>query len=241
MAEDVYRLSLLATAFDAAGIDWWLDHGTLLGITREERLLPWDEDVDLSIRQDQLDATSRIVADLRGLLGARIVHTSRNVKILPWDAGQRVFDIGAYRETDTGTMVKTLIMFPRTPGLRAGRLRRWLWRRCRSLEARLIDQHAAAGRRRSGRARPSPLLERLARAREVVGVHHSSTVPRQHFARFSRRTWRGLELPVPHDPEGYLQFRYGPDWRTPQESWLWWKSDRSVRKAGRRAGRGEAV
>jgi hypothetical protein len=231
MAEDVYRLALLANALDEAGIEWWLDHGTLLGITREGRLLPWDEDVDLSIHHEQLEDTWEVVARLRGLVGGRLVLTTRNVKILPWDTGQRVIDIGAYREVDADSVVKTLVMFPRTPGLRAGRLRRWAWRRLRSLEARLAQRYVA--NRRSPTARPSPLLVHLARAREGVGVPHSSTVPREHFARIARRAWRGIELPVPHDPEGYLEFRYGPDWRTPQESWLWWKSDRSVRVTGR--------
>lgn len=27
--------------------------------------------------------------------------------------------------------------------------------------------------------------------------------------------WEGMTLPAPHDPEAFLEFRYGPDWRTP--------------------------
>jgi hypothetical protein len=32
---------------DTAGLDWWIDSGTLLGLHRERRILPWDSDVDL--------------------------------------------------------------------------------------------------------------------------------------------------------------------------------------------------
>ncbi len=36
-------------------IEYMLDYGTLPGIIREQRLLPWDSDVDISITKDQLD------------------------------------------------------------------------------------------------------------------------------------------------------------------------------------------
>ncbi len=36
-------------SFDKHGVRYWLDFGTLLGIVRENRLLPWDTDMDMSI------------------------------------------------------------------------------------------------------------------------------------------------------------------------------------------------
>lgn len=34
---------------EKAGIEYWLEGGTLLGIIRENRLLPWDNDMDISM------------------------------------------------------------------------------------------------------------------------------------------------------------------------------------------------
>jgi hypothetical protein len=34
-------------------INYWLCHGTLLGIIRENRLLPWDHDIDFAIWDDE--------------------------------------------------------------------------------------------------------------------------------------------------------------------------------------------
>ena len=48
----VNALSLLediAKILDKLKIDYWLEGGTLLGVRRENRLLPWDNDVDLSL------------------------------------------------------------------------------------------------------------------------------------------------------------------------------------------------
>ena len=38
--------------FDKHNIRYWLDFGTLLGIVRENRILPWDDDMDISILED---------------------------------------------------------------------------------------------------------------------------------------------------------------------------------------------
>lgn len=49
---EVEALNLLkesAKIIERCSINYWLDGGTLLGIIREDRLLPWDSDVDLSI------------------------------------------------------------------------------------------------------------------------------------------------------------------------------------------------
>ena len=40
--------------FDKLGIEYVLDFGTLLGIVRENRLLPWDTDLDISIAEKDL-------------------------------------------------------------------------------------------------------------------------------------------------------------------------------------------
>ena len=46
-------LERVAKIFDKCDITYWLEGGTLLGIRRESRLLPWDDDIDVSMMVDQ--------------------------------------------------------------------------------------------------------------------------------------------------------------------------------------------
>ena len=46
-------LAGVAKIFDHCDITYWLEGGTLLGIRRESRLLPWDDDIDVSMMVDQ--------------------------------------------------------------------------------------------------------------------------------------------------------------------------------------------
>lgn len=47
-------LHRVTRTLETAGVTYWLDHGTLLGVIREQRLLPWDTDLDISIPASSL-------------------------------------------------------------------------------------------------------------------------------------------------------------------------------------------
>ena len=42
-------LQRICTTLNENGIHYWVEGGTLLGIIRENRLLPWDHDIDISV------------------------------------------------------------------------------------------------------------------------------------------------------------------------------------------------
>ena len=45
-------LQKVTDLLDKHHIDYWLEGGTLLGVIRENRLLPWDNDLDISIKEE---------------------------------------------------------------------------------------------------------------------------------------------------------------------------------------------
>jgi len=51
----------VTTIFEKHNIRYWLDFGTLLGIVREGRLLPWDDDMDISIFEEDRQKVHNIV------------------------------------------------------------------------------------------------------------------------------------------------------------------------------------
>jgi len=52
---------------DRKGIEYWLEGGTLLGVIRENRLLPWDNDMDISLTEAYYDALLDAVGEIRKL------------------------------------------------------------------------------------------------------------------------------------------------------------------------------
>lgn len=45
----------IAAFFEENDYTYFLNFGTLLGVVREDRLLPWDDDIDLAVKKDFLD------------------------------------------------------------------------------------------------------------------------------------------------------------------------------------------
>ena len=54
-------LIYITHALNNAGINYHVDHGTLLGIFRDDDLLPWDNDIDMGIQAEDLDRTLAVV------------------------------------------------------------------------------------------------------------------------------------------------------------------------------------
>ena len=55
----------VAKSLDKLNIEYWLEGGTLLGIKRESRLLPWDNDLDLSINKSEIGKIDKLIGDLK--------------------------------------------------------------------------------------------------------------------------------------------------------------------------------
>lgn len=64
-------LSRITRVLEEAGVPYVLEAGTLLGIVRENRLLPWDDDVDITITRQQETNVLALLPKLR-LLGYKV-------------------------------------------------------------------------------------------------------------------------------------------------------------------------
>lgn len=58
-------LSEVTSIFESCNITYWLEGGTLLGLRREGRLLPWDNDLDISIHESEFNKLSLLQNTLK--------------------------------------------------------------------------------------------------------------------------------------------------------------------------------
>ncbi len=72
--QDAENLLFKATdIFDQHQITYWLEGGTLLGIRRENRLLPWDNDLDISLHASETPKLTTLAKELKSQ-GFRVRH-----------------------------------------------------------------------------------------------------------------------------------------------------------------------
>ncbi len=58
-------LSDVITIFESCNVNYWLEGGTLLGLRREGRLLPWDNDLDISIHESEIGKLDKLQQTLK--------------------------------------------------------------------------------------------------------------------------------------------------------------------------------
>ena len=71
---------------NAAGIDYMLDSGTLIGIAREGDILPWDDDVDFTLPERELEKFKKVLWKFR-LRGWWISHRYQRHDFKLWKKG----------------------------------------------------------------------------------------------------------------------------------------------------------
>lgn len=192
--EDVSGLEALHLAtrtLDELEIDYWVCNGSLLGLVRDGRLIPWDTDVDIGIFNKGV--LSRVEEPLVKA-GARLCDKGK-------DSDYFIFE---YR----GVKIDFNVFQTR------GRHLETLWKVSRStIIARVAFKAFATLKVPHDRVRDLPL--RLLWTYEGYGVPCSMVTPtkRLQLDHFSVR--------VPRAPEAVLEHIYGADWRTPKTKYDW--------------------
>jgi len=64
-------LRTVTDLLDSNNIDYWLEGGTLLGVVRENRLLPWDNDLDISIKEEEWPKLEKVLSKIKYLIDTK--------------------------------------------------------------------------------------------------------------------------------------------------------------------------
>lgn len=95
---------VLLPALDAAGVEYWLDWGTLLGATREGTMIAHDYDADIGMRESEFQKLKARWNQIPGLKGMRLAKEDNGLYRIRRGVGW--VDVFRYddREGDTLTM-----------------------------------------------------------------------------------------------------------------------------------------
>ena len=72
-------------AMNEAGIDFWIEGGTLLGALRDQKLIPWDHDLDFGMKYESEAQMKRLIRKLRRHFYVSVRSFPRTSKI--WHLG----------------------------------------------------------------------------------------------------------------------------------------------------------
>ncbi len=173
-----------------SGISYWIEGGTLLGALRDQKLIPWDHDLDFGMKFESNAQMQKLIRKLRR-------HFYVSVKDFP--KTKKIWQLGNYR---------VLKIYPRKNLIFREKL-------CLDLfvyyEGTLPDS-------------TEPVYKYVVWERNAF--HR-----KEFFDTRESLSFYGKEVPVPANPEKFIEVKYGKDWRTPVKNWNVALDDGSIYKS----------
>lgn len=211
----------------------WLDSGTLLGAVRNGIVIPWDNDVDLATWKHEIDCLDKALfwrdAHKSGfdtyLLDDKFVLLFQGIPINV-SLFERDGDVACRKPYPLdicllGKASRALWWVFNVQVMTSQADRRW--QLLPSASAKRLLTSAVA------------ILPTRYRRRFAVWTRHlclstgckmvNKMVPVSHFANFGSIRFYEEYWDVPYNVDGYLTYRYGPDWRVPRKRWNHWSDD----------------
>jgi len=208
----------IKSILDDAGIVYWADMGTLLGLIRNGRLIVGDTDIDVSAKLSEAPRVLALIPKFAAL-GYQVVVNDAEIY---FNIPNRIsIGIAFLQTTDSSAWIQFIVRPPRFD-----RLLKYF----RRVAERIIyaDLHRNLPRAETAVYRIIPRWLRWPIRRCLFGI--CQLFGEQQFAMVfprwvvdSQTGWEfsGMTLRIPHPAEDYIRLVYGDDWRVPNSRWRW--------------------
>jgi hypothetical protein len=206
-------------------INFWACHGTLLGIIRENRLLPWDRDIDLAVWDYETDRNH--VAQIFEDAGFKQEYFFADVDSLHFHRVGKNIDINFFKKNNSiGSWKGAVAMegFFNKIIIHLGHI-------IHVEELRYIEM-------------PRSLIKRFLYFffvsfvlifRYILPTAFKNKINQSALSRisyigysypldllkFKEISYKGIKLQVPIDSEKCLELTYGANWRIPKKDYIW--------------------
>ena len=216
----------LKTILDRYQITFWLEHGTLLGSVRENKMIDGDYDIDLSsFSEPFLDKYDLIGQDMYGM-GYDVFITKDKMTIKKGGKHATVYLYQKNNEHITRNRISkknfkaNILLYGFLEGLSTPK--KDLIHNC-TPKTKVIQMLKRFMMHLSMKKKLYLLLLELGKKIDCL-VSYDVNIPLSFVDGFEETIFYDMILKVPVESEKYLEHIYGENWRTPDKNWHPWKS-----------------
>ncbi len=211
-------LKEIKEVLDTAGVRYWLDMGTLLGVIRDGKLIDYDTDIDLSTKVAEAPKVLQLIPQF-AKMGYRVDVTDTSIYLTKGKG--IVISIAFYVSEGDKIWVLFLLNYPKFDKI--------LKRFRRVAECTIYQEYHRGLTTLEGSL--YAIIPRFLRwfvrrsffkLCAIFGEEHFPMVlPKRFIDNLGTIDFRGMKFNIPNPPEEYLPLVYGPSWRSPTADWKW--------------------
>ena len=207
-------------------INFWICHGTLLGIIRENRLLPWDHDIDFAVWDHETDKNH--IMDIMLSHGYQQEVIAGDMDCLHFLGEEKKVDISFYKIKDNIASIKWAI----SPKDTFGKLMLFVSNNISKNNDEILINHSIPKKAMLTIIRQFSLLLGFILPNKLKTLFNKKAMKKMKYTGYSypmeimqlkNIEYAGMEIPVPFDSEACLQHTYGKDWKTPKKNYIWYE------------------
>lgn len=207
--------------FNRNKINYWVCHGTLLGIIRDNNLIKWDHDIDIALWKKENKKKNIIKLLEKNSFVLRKNSEVKNNLISFEKKGGRIIDINFYQLRKK----KNKIAFVK-------------WFIPRNNLMKFIDAISKANEY-NGKfkyiikifalfQKKFEIIKKLLIKKNLFFKISGYFEPYEYIGDIKKINFNGLKVRIPEFPEKYLRFLYGNDWKTPKKNYKWYEDTESL-------------
>jgi len=206
-------------------INFWVCHGTLLGIVRERRLLPWDHDIDFAVWDNE--TSKEEIFNIFSGNGYKEEKIFGDMDCLHFYGENKKIDVSFYKVESDLSSIKWAI----APQSFISKIYLYciqvIWE---GTDKNIVLSTNIFKKIAQIILNKLSLLFKFVLPSKIKKVLYSYAIKLMHYTGYSYPTdlmklhtiqYKNTQIQVPIDSEKHLEFTYGDDWKTPKENYIW--------------------
>ena len=228
IGKDENTLLNVLNILDGNSFQYWVSNGTLLGLVREGRVLPWDNDIDISVWSHEV--SKEFIIELLKPHGFEVAPLSDYNDCLHFIVkgnGKKTVDVGFYEIRNSIAKIRWLA--PRQDSGVLSMLR---------FSLSIFDEDLKLNSIKGNWSFVKYLLYIIIRPIVLIRPSYFQKIKKKYYmpnffhqigytypvSLLKKQGYLhkfGKMIPVPRDYEQVLEMTYGEDWRTPKKDYVW--------------------
>lgn len=225
MTEDDKVFLDVCRLLDRHHVNFWICHGTLLGIIRENRLLPWDHDMDFAVWDSEVSNDK--ITDIFIKNGYEQELVFGDVDCLHFYGKNKKIDISFYKVKDSIASIKWIAPAKSFFARFYLYCVQIIWEKSsNSIQLsnspiKRVAQVILTGFLLVLRYFFSDSAKESLYKKSIKYMYHTGYSYPLDLMIFKRIQYNGYPIQVPEESEKCLEFTYGSDWKKPKKEYIW--------------------